>query len=84
MGESQSCIAFYNDHNFGFNYSQNVSHVKYSTVFFFQLNSHSLQNIYSISYLYFGALSTSAVVLVGVVVSYITGERNSLTLLLTQ
>uniref|UniRef100_A0A8C1K7N5 Solute carrier family 5 member 5 n=1 Tax=Cyprinus carpio TaxID=7962 RepID=A0A8C1K7N5_CYPCA len=32
-----------------------------------------LQNIYSISYLYFGALSTSAVVLVGVVVSYITG-----------
>uniref|UniRef100_A0A8C1ZLM4 Solute carrier family 5 member 5 n=1 Tax=Cyprinus carpio TaxID=7962 RepID=A0A8C1ZLM4_CYPCA len=51
---------------------------------FFQLNSYSLQNIYSISYLYFGALSTSAVVLVGVVVSYITGERNSLTLLLTQ
>uniref|UniRef100_A0A8C2CEZ1 Solute carrier family 5 member 5 n=1 Tax=Cyprinus carpio TaxID=7962 RepID=A0A8C2CEZ1_CYPCA len=43
-----------------------------------------LQNIYSISYLYFGALSTSAVVLVGVVVSYITGERNSFTLLLTQ
>uniref|UniRef100_A0A9J8CVL9 Solute carrier family 5 member 5 n=1 Tax=Cyprinus carpio carpio TaxID=630221 RepID=A0A9J8CVL9_CYPCA len=40
---------------------------------FFQLNSYSLQNIYSISYLYFGALSTSAVVLVGVVVSYITG-----------
>uniref|UniRef100_A0A8C1K7I4 Solute carrier family 5 member 5 n=1 Tax=Cyprinus carpio TaxID=7962 RepID=A0A8C1K7I4_CYPCA len=45
---------------------------------------YGLQNIYSISYLYFGALSTSAVVLVGVVVSYITGERNSLTLLLTQ
>uniref|UniRef100_A0A8C1B1X3 Solute carrier family 5 member 5 n=1 Tax=Cyprinus carpio carpio TaxID=630221 RepID=A0A8C1B1X3_CYPCA len=54
------------------------------TFSFFQLNSYSLQNIYSISYLYFGALSTSAVVLVGVVVSYITGERNSLTLLLTQ
>ncbi|XP_052419153.1 sodium/iodide cotransporter [Carassius gibelio] len=34
---------------------------------------YGLQNIYSISYLYFGALSTSAVVLVGVVVSYITG-----------
>ncbi|KAI2661864.1 Sodium/iodide cotransporter [Labeo rohita] len=34
---------------------------------------YSLQNIYAISYLYFGALSTSAVVLVGVVVSYITG-----------
>lgn len=67
-----------------FNYLQNVFHVKYSTVFFFQLNSNSLQNIYSISYLYFGALSTSAVVLVGVVVSYITGESNSLTLLLTQ
>uniref|UniRef100_A0A8C2H0Y1 Solute carrier family 5 member 5 n=1 Tax=Cyprinus carpio TaxID=7962 RepID=A0A8C2H0Y1_CYPCA len=45
---------------------------------------YGLQNIYSISYLYFGALSTSAVVLVGVVVSYITGERNSFTLLLTQ
>uniref|UniRef100_A0A8C1K9N1 Solute carrier family 5 member 5 n=1 Tax=Cyprinus carpio TaxID=7962 RepID=A0A8C1K9N1_CYPCA len=37
------------------------------------LSSSVLQNIYSISYLYFGALSTSAVVLVGVVVSYITG-----------
>ncbi|ROI46629.1 Tyrosine-protein kinase JAK2 [Anabarilius grahami] len=34
---------------------------------------YGFQNIYSISYLYFGALSTSAVILVGVVVSYITG-----------
>ncbi|XP_057212592.1 sodium/iodide cotransporter [Triplophysa rosa] len=32
-----------------------------------------LQSIYSISYLYFGALSTSTVMLVGVAVSYITG-----------
>ncbi|XP_026988895.1 sodium/iodide cotransporter isoform X2 [Tachysurus fulvidraco] len=34
---------------------------------------HDLQDFYSISYLYFGALSTGASVLVGYVVSYITG-----------
>ncbi|TRY64944.1 hypothetical protein DNTS_024630 [Danionella cerebrum] len=32
-----------------------------------------VQSLYSMSYLYFGALSTSSVVLVGVVVSYVTG-----------
>ncbi|MCJ8734576.1 hypothetical protein PDJAM_G00237010, partial [Pangasius djambal] len=39
-----------------------------------------LQDFYSISYLYFGALSTGASVLVGLVVSYLTGptQRGSI------
>ncbi|XP_049582623.1 sodium/iodide cotransporter isoform X2 [Syngnathus scovelli] len=36
-------------------------------------NPQGLHNLYSISYLYFGALSTSSVVLVGLLVSYATG-----------
>ncbi|CAJ1060818.1 sodium/iodide cotransporter [Xyrichtys novacula] len=32
-----------------------------------------LQNFYSMSYLYFGAMATSSVVIVGVIVSYLTG-----------
>ncbi|KAB5567063.1 hypothetical protein PHYPO_G00228500 [Pangasianodon hypophthalmus] len=44
-------------------------------------NRHGgLQDFYSISYLYFGALSTGASVLVGIVVSYLTGptQRGSI------
>ncbi|KAI5625727.1 sodium/iodide cotransporter, partial [Silurus asotus] len=42
--------------------------------------THGLQDFYSISYLYFGALSTGASVLAGVVVSYLTGptQRSSI------
>uniref|UniRef100_A0A673YGG8 Solute carrier family 5 member 5 n=1 Tax=Salmo trutta TaxID=8032 RepID=A0A673YGG8_SALTR len=36
----------------------------------------SLQNFYSMSYLYFGAVGTISVVLVGVAVSYATGNKN--------
>lgn len=36
-----------------------------------------LLDFYSISYLYFGALSTGASVLVGAVVSYVTGETDT-------
>ncbi|KAM9796395.1 sodium/iodide cotransporter isoform X2 [Syngnathus typhle] len=36
-------------------------------------NPQGLHNLYSISYLYFGALATSSVVLVGLLVSYATG-----------
>nr|XP_046248167.1 sodium/iodide cotransporter [Scatophagus argus] len=41
-------------------------------------NLGGLQNFYSMSYLYFGAMATSSVVIVGMVVSYATGptERN--------
>lgn len=35
---------------------------------------YGLRDFYAISYLYFGALSTGASVLVGSVVSYLTGE----------
>lgn len=35
----------------------------------------SLHNFYSMSYLYFGAMATSSVVLVGLIVSYATGEQ---------
>ncbi|KAL6459414.1 hypothetical protein MHYP_G00328860 [Metynnis hypsauchen] len=38
-----------------------------------QSSQHGLQDFYSISYLYFGALSTSVTVLVGLVVSCLTG-----------
>lgn len=38
------------------------------------LNSRGLQFLYSFSYLYFGAMATSTVVLVGLVVSYVIGE----------
>lgn len=34
-----------------------------------------LLNFYSISYLYFGAMATSSVVLVGLIVSYATGKK---------
>ncbi|XP_046726862.1 sodium/iodide cotransporter isoform X4 [Silurus meridionalis] len=42
--------------------------------------THGLLDFYSISYLYFGALSTGASVLAGVVVSYLTGptQRSSI------
>lgn len=36
-------------------------------------NEWGLQNFYSMSYLYFGAMATSSVVIVGLIVSYITG-----------
>lgn len=36
--------------------------------------TRGLQDFYSVSYLYFGAMATSSVVLVGVIVSYVTGE----------
>ncbi|XP_022622600.1 sodium/iodide cotransporter [Seriola dumerili] len=36
-------------------------------------NEGGLQNFYSMSYLYFGAMATSSVVLVGLIVSYATG-----------
>uniref|UniRef100_A0A3Q3EBA3 Solute carrier family 5 member 5 n=1 Tax=Labrus bergylta TaxID=56723 RepID=A0A3Q3EBA3_9LABR len=36
-------------------------------------NLGGLQNFYSMSYLYFGAIATSSVVIVGVIVSYATG-----------
>ncbi|XP_056132817.1 sodium/iodide cotransporter [Lampris incognitus] len=44
-------------------------------------NHHGvLQNLYSMSYLYFGAVATSSVVLVGLLVSYVTGptKRNTI------
>ena len=37
--------------------------------------TRGLLNFYSISYLYFGAMATSFVILVGVIVSYATGEE---------
>uniref|UniRef100_A0A665VL04 Solute carrier family 5 member 5 n=1 Tax=Echeneis naucrates TaxID=173247 RepID=A0A665VL04_ECHNA len=37
--------------------------------------SRGLLNFYSMSYLYFGAMATSSVVLVGLIVSYATGEK---------
>uniref|UniRef100_A0A8C5DE94 Sodium/iodide cotransporter n=1 Tax=Gouania willdenowi TaxID=441366 RepID=A0A8C5DE94_GOUWI len=36
-----------------------------------------LHNFYSMSYLYFGAMATSSVVLVGLIVSYITGKTEN-------
>ncbi|KAM3876253.1 sodium/iodide cotransporter [Diretmus argenteus] len=39
-----------------------------------------LHNIYSISYLYFGAVATISVVLVGVIVSYLTGPTERITI----
>ncbi|KAK1801441.1 hypothetical protein P4O66_022710 [Electrophorus voltai] len=42
-----------------------------------QSGQPGLQNIYSVSYLYFGALSTSATVLSGLLVSCITGETDN-------
>uniref|UniRef100_A0A8C6T536 Solute carrier family 5 member 5 n=1 Tax=Neogobius melanostomus TaxID=47308 RepID=A0A8C6T536_9GOBI len=38
-------------------------------------NPRGLHNFYSVSYLYFGAMATSSVVLVGLVVSYATGRK---------
>lgn len=38
------------------------------------VNSRGLQYFYSFSYLYFGAMATTTVVLVGLVVSYVNGE----------
>lgn len=38
------------------------------------LQIRGLQAFYSMSYLYFGAFATSAVVFVGVIVSYVTGK----------
>lgn len=38
------------------------------------LNYRGLHYFYSVSYLYFGAMATSTVVLVGLVVSYVNGE----------
>lgn len=37
--------------------------------------TRGLLNFYSMSYLYFGAMATSSVVLVGVIVSYATGKK---------
>uniref|UniRef100_A0A673AA52 Solute carrier family 5 member 5 n=1 Tax=Sphaeramia orbicularis TaxID=375764 RepID=A0A673AA52_9TELE len=34
-----------------------------------------LHNFYSMSYLYFGAMATSSVILVGLIVSYVTGKK---------
>uniref|UniRef100_A0A3B4ZAC2 Solute carrier family 5 member 5 n=1 Tax=Stegastes partitus TaxID=144197 RepID=A0A3B4ZAC2_9TELE len=36
---------------------------------------HGLLNFYSVSYLYFGAMATSSVILVGLIVSYATGTK---------
>lgn len=36
-----------------------------------------LLNFYSMSYLYFGAMATSSVVLVGLIVSYATGKKKT-------
>lgn len=38
------------------------------------LNLRGLHYFYSISYLYFGAMATSSVVVVGLIVSYMHGE----------
>uniref|UniRef100_A0A8C5FZX7 Sodium/iodide cotransporter n=1 Tax=Gouania willdenowi TaxID=441366 RepID=A0A8C5FZX7_GOUWI len=40
-------------------------------------NIEGLHNFYSMSYLYFGAMATSSVVLVGLIVSYITGKTEN-------
>lgn len=40
------------------------------------LNTSGIDNFYSMSYLYFGAMATSSVVLVGLIVSYATGKTN--------
>uniref|UniRef100_A0AAX7VPB2 Solute carrier family 5 member 5 n=1 Tax=Astatotilapia calliptera TaxID=8154 RepID=A0AAX7VPB2_ASTCA len=39
------------------------------------VSTRGLLNFYSMSYLYFGAMATSSVVLVGVIVSYATGKK---------
>ncbi|KAE8294048.1 Sodium/iodide cotransporter [Larimichthys crocea] len=40
-------------------------------------NAGGLLNFYSMSYLYFGAMATSSVVLVGLIVSYATGKKKT-------
>lgn len=46
-------------------------------VFVPSLNLRGLHYFYSISYLYFGAIATSSVVVVGLIVSYVYGEMRS-------
>uniref|UniRef100_A0A3Q3KUM3 Solute carrier family 5 member 5 n=1 Tax=Mastacembelus armatus TaxID=205130 RepID=A0A3Q3KUM3_9TELE len=44
-------------------------------------HSAGLHNFYSMSYLYFGAMATSSVVLVGLIVSYATGKKIKTTII---
>ncbi len=37
--------------------------------------TRGLHNFYSMSYLYFGAMATSSVVIAGIIVSYVTGKN---------
>uniref|UniRef100_A0A674N8D1 Solute carrier family 5 member 5 n=1 Tax=Takifugu rubripes TaxID=31033 RepID=A0A674N8D1_TAKRU len=46
-------------------------------VFVPSLNLRGLHYFYSVSYLYFGAIATSSVVVVGLIVSYVYGEMRS-------
>lgn len=41
----------------------------------FSSKYRGLKNFYSMSYLYFGAMATSSVVIVGLIVSYVTGKK---------
>lgn len=43
-------------------------------VFVPSVNLRGLHYFYSVSYLYFGAMATSSVVVVGLIVSYVYGE----------
>uniref|UniRef100_A0A3Q1INR3 Solute carrier family 5 member 5 n=1 Tax=Anabas testudineus TaxID=64144 RepID=A0A3Q1INR3_ANATE len=52
-------------------YSDGCEHNTCFVCFFSK--TRGLQDFYSVSYLYFGAMATSSVVLVGVIVSYVTG-----------
>lgn len=45
--------------------------------------TRGLLHLYSMSYLYFGAMATSSVVLVGLIVSYATGKKINKKKLLT-
>lgn len=48
--------------------------VVFSNHLFAFSKTRGLHNFYSMSYLYFGAMATSSVVIVGLIVSYATGK----------
>lgn len=54
--------------------------LNYLSTLCFPYYPSGLHNFYHMSYLYFGAMATSSVVLVGLIVSYATGEEVKMTL----
>uniref|UniRef100_A0A8C6T4K1 Solute carrier family 5 member 5 n=1 Tax=Neogobius melanostomus TaxID=47308 RepID=A0A8C6T4K1_9GOBI len=69
--ESMGVLPSYTDQCAPTNIS--LSNISVMNLLTYSSNPRGLHNFYSVSYLYFGAMATSSVVLVGLVVSYATG-----------